>query len=405
MARRTPVRAEIADHLTGSFGSGLLDGDIAAPASVEQLAAVCASASSQGWRWRISGSRTWGGSDTPADLELSTRHLRRVIAVAPDDLVATVETGVTLAELATALAPRRLWWPVDPPGGNARSIGSVVATATAGPLRHGYGPVRDQILGCTVVTADGRVVETGGRVVKNVAGFDLPRLHAGGFGAFGVIAQLHLRLRALPERDLTLLAEGDRSDLLAAAHAARDSGIGLCALELLSPEAAKLKRWSLAVRLAGTGAGTEGEATRLRATTGLPWRALGDGEAPGFWNALAAATGSGPTTFRLGCLTNDVHDTIRLLDAIAGAGVISAGPGSGQIRCSAAVTGAAIAQLRKQLASREIPLTIERAPWSVCRAEGHFGALRAGVRPIIGRLRPLFDPHGSIAVALEGEHG
>jgi glycolate oxidase FAD binding subunit len=405
MAGGRPVRAEIADSLTTSFGSALLDGNAAAPTSVDQLAALCAWASTNGWRWRISGSGTWGGGDTPADLELSTRHLRQIIAIAPDDLVVTVEAGVTLSELATALVPHRLWWPVDPPGGGTRSIGSVVATATAGPLRHGYGPVRDQVLGCTVVTADGRLVETGGRVVKNVAGFDLPRLHAGGFGAFGVIVLLHLRLRALPERDLTLVAGGARHDLLAAAHAARESGIGLCALELLSPGAAGPGEWSLAARLAGTGAGIEGEAARLRTTTGLPWRALTAGEAAGFWSALAAATGSGATTFRLGCLTSDVEDTLRLIDAVAGAGVISAGAASGQVRCSGEMAGAAIARLREQLASREVPLTIERSPWPIRRAEGHYGALRTGVGPLTGKLRALFDPHGSIAVALEGEHG
>ena len=399
------MRAEIADSLTTSFGSALLDGEAAAPASVNQLTALCAWASARGWRWRISGSGAWGGRDTPADLELSTRRLKQVLAVAPDDLVATVEAGVTRAELATALVPHRLWWPVDPPGGDARSIGSVVATATAGPLRHGYGPVRDQVLGCTVVTADGRLVETGGRVVKNVAGFDLPRLHAGGFGAFGVIVLLHLRLRALPERDLTLVAEGDRHDLLAAAHVARNSGIGLCALELLSPDAASLAGWSLAARLSGTGAGIEGETGRLRTATGLAWRALTPGEAAGLWNALAAATASGTTTFRLGCLTTDVAPTLQLLDAVTGAGVISAGAASGQIRCSGEMAGAAIAQLREQLASRQIPLTIERSPWPIRRAEGHYGALRTGVGPIMGKLRTLFDPHGSIAVALEGEHG
>jgi FAD/FMN-containing dehydrogenase len=97
------------------------------------------------------------------DLELSTRRLDHVLSIAPADLVATVESGVTLAQLGAVLLPHRLWWPVDPPGGDARSIGSVVATGTAGALRHGYGPVRDQLLGCTVVLPDGRAVESGGR--------------------------------------------------------------------------------------------------------------------------------------------------------------------------------------------------------------------------------------------------
>src|SRR2546427_459396 len=97
------------------------------------------------------------------------------------------------------------------PGG--RSVGSVVATATAGPLRQGFGPVRDHLLGVTFVTGDGRIVQSGGRVVKNVAGYDLTKLEAGGFGAFGVIVLVHLRLRALPRVDQTLVLEGSRDDL------------------------------------------------------------------------------------------------------------------------------------------------------------------------------------------------
>src|SRR5207247_2024399 len=87
------------------------------------------------------------------------------------------------------------------------------ARATAGPLRHGFGPVRDHVVGVTFVTGDGRLVQSGGRVMKNVAGYDLTRLTAGGFGAFGVIVLVHLRLRALPRADQTLVLEGSREDL------------------------------------------------------------------------------------------------------------------------------------------------------------------------------------------------
>jgi glycolate oxidase FAD binding subunit len=281
----------------------------------------------------------------------------------------------------------------------------VVATATAGPLRHGYGPVRDQLLGCTVVMPDGRVIESGGRVVKNVAGFDLPKLHAGSFGAFGVIARLHLRLRALPERDITLLAEGDRTRLLAAAQSARDAGIGLCALELLSPAASGTSEWCLAARLAGTGAGVEGEAARLRITTGLKWSTLSSPHATSFRDILAAAARAGSSTLRLGCLASEFERTLRLLDTTAGPGPTCVGTGSGQVRWSGAIDPNRVGELRRELASRDVPLTIERAPWPLRRAVGHFGALRTGVGPILGRLRQLFDPRDSIMVALEGEHG
>ena len=90
--------------------------------------------------------------------------------MSPADLVATVQAGTPIEALRRRLADEGMWLALDPPGRPERSLGSVVATATAGPLRHGFGPVRDHVLGCTVATGDGRLVRAGGRVVKNVAG-------------------------------------------------------------------------------------------------------------------------------------------------------------------------------------------------------------------------------------------
>ena len=133
--------------------------------------------------------------------------------MSPADLVATVQAGTPLEALRRRLADEGMWLALDPPGRPERSLGSVVATATAGPLRHGFGPVRDHVLGCTVATGDGRLVKAGGRVVKNVAGYDLTKLQVGGFGGFGIIAEAHLRLRALPRADVTLVARGTRDTL------------------------------------------------------------------------------------------------------------------------------------------------------------------------------------------------
>src|SRR4029077_6662012 len=122
--------------------------------------------------------------------------------------------------------------PLAPPGRPARPLASVIAPAPSGPLRHGFGPVRDQILGCTVVTGDGRIVKPGARVVKNVAGYDLTKLHVGGFGAFGIVTEAHLRLRALPRADVTLVSRGSRDALSAAARDLLEVGITPMALEL-----------------------------------------------------------------------------------------------------------------------------------------------------------------------------
>ena len=155
------------------------------PDSADALSLVCRLAHDEGWKIRVEGHGTWLAADAPADLAVSTRALDRVLSVSPADLVATVQAGTPIEALRRRLADEGMWLALDPPGRPERSLGSVVATATAGPLRHGFGPVRDHVLGCTVATGDGRLVRAGGRVVKNVAGYDLTKLQVGGFGGFG----------------------------------------------------------------------------------------------------------------------------------------------------------------------------------------------------------------------------
>ncbi len=118
--------------------------------------------------------------------------LDQVVSGSPADLVATVQAGATIETIRRQLAEHETWLAIDPPGRPDRSIGSIAATGTAGPLRHGFGPIRDHVLGCIAVTGDGRLVRAGGRVVKNVAGYDLTKLQVGGFGGFGIITELHV---------------------------------------------------------------------------------------------------------------------------------------------------------------------------------------------------------------------
>src|SRR6266566_3531465 len=179
----------------------------------------------------------------PADLALTTRRLDKVPAIEPQDLSATAEAGIGCDLLRQQLADRGTWLALDPPGLAGRTLGSVVATATAGPLRQGFGPVRDHLLGVTFVTGDGRLVHSGGRVMKNVAGYDLTKLAAGGFGAFGVIVLAHLRLRALPRADQTLVLEGSREDL---AQVAED--ISSCAAGCTAAAAMSSATWARSSR-------------------------------------------------------------------------------------------------------------------------------------------------------------
>ena len=374
----------------------------AVPESDDALALVCQAAQQEGWRLRLEGRGSWLAPDAPADFALSTRGIDRMVRVSPDDLIATVQAGMQLDVLRSALQAHRLWLALDPPGRPDRTIGSVVATGTAGPLRQGYGPVRDHVLGCTVATADGRLVDAGGRVVKNVAGYDLTKLHVGGFGGFGVITELHLRLRAQPAADLTLVVRGGRHALSGAGHRAVLAQIGLASLELLSPALAALPEWTLAARIVGTADGVETEATRLQAESGLEWERLSPERALAFWSLVARAPLGGTVSIRLGALLDGIDDVTDLVAELLDDGLVSAGLGSGMIRWAGDASTDALRALRRRAAEREVPVTLERAPWATRRVVGHFGAYREGVGQLVGRLRESFDPKGLIAVALEG---
>jgi FAD/FMN-containing dehydrogenase len=373
----------------------------AVPESDDALALVCQAAQDEGWRFRLEGRGSWLPPDAPADFALSTRGLDRLVSLSPEDLVATVQAGMTMEALRAELASRRLWLALDPPGRPDRTIGSVVATGTAGPLRQGYGPVRDHVLGLTVATGDGRLVTAGGRVVKNVAGYDLTKLHVGGFGAFGAITELHLRLRAEPEANLTLLASGGRHALVDAGRQLVEARVDAAAMQLLAPAWAALPEWSLAVRLIGAEAGVRAEAERVRVATGLAWTPLSPDRDAAFWSLVARAPLGGTAVLRLGALLDGIDDAIDLLVTLLSDGLVSAGLGNGSLRWAGDATADAIRQLRHAAATREIPLTLERAPWTLRRAVGHFGAYHEGVGQLVGRLRETFDPKKSILVALE----
>jgi glycolate oxidase FAD binding subunit len=374
----------------------------AVPESDDALALVCQTAQNEGWKFRLEGHGSWLPPDAPADFALSTRGIDRVVRVSPADLVATVQAGATIEAIRAELLPHHRWLALDPPGRPDRTIGSVVATGTAGPLRHGFGPVRDHVLGCTVATGDGRLVDAGGRVVKNVAGYDLTKLHVGGFGGFGVITELHLRLRAEPALDVTLLARGGRHALAGAAHRAVESQVGVVALELLAPALAALPEWTLAARLSGTAEGVESEASRLDQETGLSWERLSAERAASFWSLVARAPLGGSVAIRLGALLDGLPDLTDLVVEHLGEGLLSAGLGTGALRWAGDAEVDALRALRYRAAEREAPVTLERAPWPIRRAVGHFGAYREGVGILVDRLRSTFDPKGVIAVALEG---
>jgi glycolate dehydrogenase FAD-binding subunit len=149
----------------------------------------------------------------PADVELSTAALDLIVEHNAGDLTAILQAGVPLARAQEAFAAGGQMLALDPPDGGA-TIGGVVATADSGPLRHRYGGVRDLVIGMTVALSDGTVARSGGKVIKNVAGYDLAKLMTGSWGTLGVILEVAVRLHPIPRARATVVCEPANADEL-----------------------------------------------------------------------------------------------------------------------------------------------------------------------------------------------
>ena len=168
--------------------------------------------------WGAGTRQHLGGPPPEGAAILPTAALGSIREHSPPDLTATVEAGETLGALQAALAEHGQWLPWDTPRAAEATIGGLLATAASGPLRLGYGTPRDWTLGMRAALGDGRLVKSGGRVVKNVAGYDLHKLHIGALGTLGVIVEITFKVFPLPEHSATLRLEcRDRATALAAA--------------------------------------------------------------------------------------------------------------------------------------------------------------------------------------------
>jgi glycolate oxidase subunit GlcD len=210
---------------------------LAAPGSIDEACEIMKLASKERWAVLPGGRGSWLDVGNPlarVDVIISTRRLNRIIEHEPADLVAMTEAGVTLDHLNHELMRKGQWLPLDPLGYKGATIGGIVAAATSGPHRHGYGPTRGFVIGLKVVLADGRVVKAGGRVVKNVAGYDLCKLFTGSFGTLGIIVEANFKLRPRPEQEASVVASGSMSALITAAQSILRIPLFPVAVELLS---------------------------------------------------------------------------------------------------------------------------------------------------------------------------
>ncbi|MBR8827505.1 MAG: FAD-binding oxidoreductase [Gomphosphaeria aponina SAG 52.96 = DSM 107014] len=182
-----------------------------------------------------SGSKlNWGGLRQDIDLVVSTQKLNQIIDHAVGDLTVTVEAGLKLKKLQEILQQAGQFLPLDPAYPHDATVGGIVATADAGSWRQRYGGVRDMLLGVSFIRADGEMAKAGGRVVKNVAGYDLMKLFTGSYGTLGIISQLTFRVYPLLSSSTTVVLIGEQNAIATAHQTLLKSSLTPTAADLLS---------------------------------------------------------------------------------------------------------------------------------------------------------------------------
>jgi glycolate oxidase FAD binding subunit len=235
-----------------------------APTTPAELAEALRSAAARGRTIALAGNsskRRMAGPIEPADTAIATYALRRVIEYEPRDLTISVEAGLPWSDLTRILAVNRQMIPLDPPFGDHATVGGVMACNSSGPRRLLYGTARDLVIGMRFATLEGKLVQSGGMVVKNVAGLDMAKLMIGSFGTLAAMAVVNFKLQPAPETERSFLLPFDSlSGALAASSQILGSVLQPAAIDLLNPAAGTAfgqRAWLLAVRAGGSAASVD----------------------------------------------------------------------------------------------------------------------------------------------------
>ncbi len=294
---------------------------MAMPSTVAELAQVMAIAAQNRWRVLPTGQSSklsWGGLADSIDMVISTAKLNRVIDHAIGDYTVTVESGLKVADLQTILAAQGQFLAIDPTFAQVATVGGVVATADTGSLRQRYGGLRDLLIGVQFVRYDGEVARAGGRVVKNVAGYDLMKLMTGAYGSLGILSELTFRLYPVQNYSRTLVLSGGAQAIEAATAEVRLSGLTPVALDV-TLKAHNLTALSLIARFQGVADGVEEQTLRLKkiATThSMPCKQLDGAEEAAFWQSAALEIKPNTVLCKVGLRPSGIPWLIELIDEV-----------------------------------------------------------------------------------------
>ncbi len=292
------------------------------PESPEELAAALSAAAAKKQTITLGGrfsKNRMAGPIERSDVTISTAKLARVLSYEPKDLTISVEAGLPWAELTRLLAENRQMVPLDPPFSSGGTVGGVVSANCSGPRRRLYGTARDLVIGMTFATVEGKLVKSGGMVVKNVAGLDMGKLMIGSFGTLAAIAVVNFKLQPMPQVERLFLLTFDTLD---AAIAGRDrilnSVLQPASIDLLNPAAAQILDWSghiLAVQAGGNALVIERYEKELRQIGSLRVAEAADFTAIQEFTPWYLATFEKGAVVRISCTLSQIGEVMKAVHA------------------------------------------------------------------------------------------
>lgn len=377
------------------------------PHSQAELAAVIACAQQNGWRVLPCGAGSkldWGDRVQDIDLVVSMARLNQLIEHAVGDLTVTIEAGMRFADLQATLATAGQFLAIDPTFPQQATIGGIVATADTGSLRQRYNSVRDQLLGLTIVRSDGQLVKAGGRVVKNVAGYDLMKLLTGSYGTLGMISQVTFRVYPMPVASQTIVLSGAAAAIAEATSVLRNSALTPVAADLLSASVVRDLAigagFGLAVRFQSIEASVTQQIDRLEQvgqTLGLTSQTIDPAGDAALWEQLRermSASGQAEAiTCKIGIKPSESMTLLALLAELApdAGGQIHIASGLGRLSGAAFTSPDQILKLRSHCEANAGFLSMLQAPAALKQQIEVWGYVGNAI-DLMHRLKQQFDP-------------
>lgn len=376
-----------APQMRGQAVDDVLPHDVARPESIDELSEMMRTRSDEGVVVTSNASKLdFGGVPTKYDCQLDLSSLPRKISHSAGDLVVRVSANTAIQDLQRVLAEAGQRLSIDEVVPNS-SVGGVVSTALSGPLRYRFGGVRDLLLGCSFVRADGQIAKAGGIVVKNVAGFDVTKLLCGSYGTLAVLTECIFRLHPVPRRRHFLIARLSLSEALRSSEAIASSTLDPTAIEINDEGDEDVE---LAVLIEGSAVGASKRAAAAKAMI------RGEIEVrdaqPSWWAALPSegvvklAFEPASSDLIIRAIRAALGDTTSIRGSIA-LGLLTA---SIDQDASASRLQRALAQLREVATNVGGTVQVLRAPPRLKHGTDLFGSISS--LDVMARVKDQFDP-------------